>query len=473
MNGPTRVPARGLVGVLAFAGLSSTFMFTLVIPIQAQLPELIGASRDDTAWIITITVLVSAVVMPISGRLGDMYGKRRMILVLVASMTLGSVLAAVVDGLAWMIVARGMQGVMAGVIPLGMAIMRDIVPERRLPGAIALMSATLGIGGSLGLPISALITEHLDWRVLFWLSAVLGVIVFSLIVMRVPESTTRSGGRFDLLGAFGLAAWVTLLLLTISRGSVWGWSSLGTVVTALLGLSIGVAWVLYQLKARLPLLNLRLVVRPSVILTNFTSLTVGFALFASNVLYPQILAIPLASGAGFGLSLLLSSVLVMPSGLVILLLSPVSGRLAARYGPKQLLVAGCAVILVAYSFSVICHTQVWQIVVANVLIGVGISFSFAAVPLLIMGAVPRHETGALNGINALFRSIGTTCASAAVGAILARLALPDPPYFPSALAFETAFVVAAVAAAVALVISLFIPSMNIGEWRDPAEPVAS
>lgn len=473
MNGPDLVPSRRLVGVLAFAGLSSTFMFTLVIPIQARLPELTGASRDDTAWIVTITVLASAVAMPISGRLGDMYGKRRMVLVLIAVMTVGSVLAATVDSLAWIIVGRGMQGVMAGVIPLGMAIMRDTLPRRRLPGAIALMSATLGIGGSLGLPISALITEHLHWRVLFWMSAVLGIVVFFLIARWVPESVSRLGGRFDLLGALGLAAWVSLLLLAVTRAPVWGWNSPETLGAAAVGVAIGVVWVYGQLRVPVPLLNLRLAVRPSVILTNCTSLTVGFALFASNVLYPQILTLPQSSGAGFGLSLMMSSIFVMPSGLVILLLSPFSGRLAARIGPKRLLEAGCVVILCAYTFSLFCHAHVWEIVLANILIGVGIAFSFASVPLLIMGAVPQPETGALNGLNALCRSIGTTCASAAVGAILAQMTLPDPPYYPSASAFEVAFIVAASAAAVALIIALFIPSMSIGQWRESADADAS
>lgn len=456
--------SAGVVGVLAFAGLASTFMFTLVVPIQAQLPELLDAERDDTAWVVTITVLVSAVMTPISGRLGDLYGKRRIVLLLVASMTVGSIMAALVEGLAWMIVARALQGVMAGVIPLGMAIMRDVLPARRLPGAIALLSATLGIGGSLGLPVSALVTEHLHWRGLFWLSAALGVLVFVLVALRVPVSGTITGGRFDYVGAIGLAAGIAAVLLAVSRGSVWGWGSPLTIGCAAGGVAILTLWGVHQWHARMPLLDLRVASRPAVLRTNLTSLAVGFSLFAANVLFPQILEIPRGSGAGFGMSLLVTSLLVMPSGIVILLISPLSGRLAARWGPRRLLITGCVAILFAYSFVAAFHTELWHIVLANVLVGVGIAFSFASVPLLIISAVPAEDTGASNGLNSLFRAVGTTSASAVLGAILAQLSLPEPPHYPSADAFEVAFIVAAATSALALFISLSIP---------PTPPAAS
>ena len=157
------MPRQGaIVAVLAVAGLCSSFMFTLMVPIQSKLPELLNSSREDTAWVVTSTLLAAAVITPISGRLGDMYGKRRIVLVLVAVMVAGSVVAALSPGIVGIIVGRTLQGAIVGVVPLGIAIMRDVLHEDRVDSAIAFMSATLGVGGALGLPISALITERSD-----------------------------------------------------------------------------------------------------------------------------------------------------------------------------------------------------------------------------------------------------------------------------------------------------------------------
>lgn len=461
------------MAVLAFAGLSSTFMFTLVIPIQSELPVLLDSSRDDTAWVVTITVLASAIVTPIAGRLGDLFGKRRVVLALVGSMIAGSALAALSDGLVWMLVARGLQGVMAGVIPLGIAIMRDVLHPQRIPSAIALMSATMGVGGALGLPVSALIVEAAHWRGLFWLSAVLGALVFVLVAVIVPPSTLRASGRFDVWGALGLAAGMSGVLVAVSRGSVWGWGAPITIGTAVSGIAILAVWVRYQMRTRDPLLDLRVAARRPVMLTNLTSLALGFGLFASNVIYPQILALPAAGGVGLGLSLFAASVAVMPSGLVILLLSPVCGRLAARWGPKPLMIVGAAAILAAYVFSLAWHDEVWQIIVANVLVGVGIAFSFSATPLLILRSVRQEETGALNGLNALHRSVGTTMASAVVGVVLAAFTVPGMSDHPSAEGFQIAFGIAAAGAAFATVIALFLPSRPSAPDAHPALPTVA
>src|SRR6478752_1073268 len=191
----TRMPRQGaIVAVLAIAGLASSFMFTLVVPIQSKLPELLNASRDDTAWVVTSTLLAAAVITPIAGRLGDMYGKRRIVLVLLIVMMLGSVVAALSTGIIGMIIGRALQGAVVGVVPLGISIMRDVLHENRVDAAIALISATLGVGGAIGLPVSVL----------------------------------RTAGRFDYVGAAGLTIGLLGIMLAISRGDEWGWTSAPT-----------------------------------------------------------------------------------------------------------------------------------------------------------------------------------------------------------------------------------------------------
>lgn len=463
-------PQWAIIAVLATAGLASSFMFTLVVPIQARLPELLDASREDTAWVVTSTLLAAAVVTPISGRLGDMYGKRRIVLVLIGVLILGSVIAALSQDIVGIIVGRTLQGAVVGVVPLGISILRDVLHENRVDSAIALISATLGVGGALGLPISALITERSDWHVLFWVAAGLGVVVFGLVLWIVPVSVLRTNGRFDYLGAVGLSIGLLGILLAVSRGNEWGWASPPILGLGLGGVAVLVLWGWYQLRARDPLLDLRVAARRPVLLTNLASIAMGFSLFASNVAYPQMLELPTSTG-GFGLSLLAASFVVMPLGLVMMVISPFAGRLARTIGPKLLLVMGAIALVLAYGFTLLFSSEIWHLVVANILIGVGIGFGYGAMPMLIMRSVPQSETGASNGLNALFRSLGTSTAAAVIGAVLATYAIEqDGVRLPSPAAFQLSFLIAGIAAAVALVVAAFIPRRRALGERHPSLP---
>jgi MFS family permease len=278
------MPRQGaIVAVLAAAGLASSFMFTLVVPIQSKLPELLDASREDTAWVVTSTLLAAAIITPISGRLGDMYGKRRIVLVLLALLVVGSVIAALSPGIVGIIVGRTLQGAVVGVVPLGISILRDVLHENRVDTAIALISATLGVGGALGLPISAFITERSDWHVLFWVAAGLGAVVFVLVLWIVPVSVLRTAGRFDFIGAAGLSLGLLGILLAVSRGNEWGWGSPPVLALGIGGLVVLLAWGWFELRIAEPLLDLRVAARRPVLLTNIASVAMGFSLFASNV----------------------------------------------------------------------------------------------------------------------------------------------------------------------------------------------
>lgn len=465
------MPRQGaIVAVLAIAGLASSFMFTLVVPIQSKLPELLDASREDTAWVVTSTLLAAAVMTPIAGRLGDMYGKRRIVLVLLALLVVGSVIAAASTGIIGVIIGRTLQGAVTGVVPLGISILRDVLHEDRVDSAIALISATLGVGGALGLPISALITERSDWHVLFWVSAGLGAVVFALVLWIVPVSALRTGGRFDYVGTAGLAVGLLGVLLAISRGNEWGWTSPATLVSGLGGLLVLLVWGWYELRIAEPLLDLRVAARRPVLLTNITSIAFGFSLFASNVVYPQMLELPATVG-GFGLSLVAASLVVMPAGLVMMVLSPFSGRLARTIGPKLLLVLGAIALVLTYGFTLLFASEVWQILVANIGIGFGIGFGYAAMPMLIMRSVPQSETGASNGLNALFRSLGTSTAAAVVGAVLATYVVDlDGVAVPGPAAFQVSFLLGGAAAVVALLVALFIPRHHSPQERHPSLP---
>ncbi|GAB3172644.1 MFS transporter [Streptomyces incanus] len=456
------------MAVLAFSGIVVSLMQTLVIPIVGQLPTYLNASASDTAWAITATLLAAAVATPVMGRLGDMYGKRRMLLLSMSMLIVGSVVAGLSDSLTPMIVGRALQGLASGVIPLGISILRDELPAERLGSATAVISASLGVGGALGLPAAALIADNFDWHALFWTSAALGVVALALVVVLVPESKVRTGGRFDVPGAIGMAAGLMCLLLAISKGADWGWGSGTTLGLFAAAVVILVAWGFYELRVTEPLVDLRVSARPQVLVTNAASVAIGFAMFSMSLVIPQLLQLPEQTGYGLGKSLLTAGLVMAPSGLVMMALAPVSALVSRAKGPKVTLMIGALIVAVGYGLNVVLMAEVWHFVLASCVIGAGIGFCYGAMPALIMGAVPASETGSANSLNTLMRSLGTSVASAVAGVVLAQMTTRLGSFaVPSEDAFRTVLALGSGAALVGFVVAAFIPR------RRPEGPAAA
>ncbi|MER5791446.1 MFS transporter [Streptomyces sp. NPDC001980] len=463
-----------VVAVLAFGGIVVSLMQTLVIPIVPELPKLLDASASNAAWAVTATLLAAAVATPVMGRLGDMYGKRLMLLTSVVMLVAGSVTAALSDTLVPMIVGRALQGLASGVIPLGISIMRDELPAERLGSATALMSASLGVGGALGLPAAALIADHFDWHMLFWTSAALGVVAAVLVLVLVPESKVRTGGRFDLPGALGMAAGLVCLLLGISKGADWGWSS-GTTL-GLFGAAVVIllAWGFYELRTREPLVDLRTTARRQVLVTNLASIAFGFSMFAMSLVLPQLLQLPEATGYGLGKSLLDAGLVMAPTGLVMMATAPLSALISKNFGPKVTLMCGAVIVAAGYGLNIVLMDAVWQLVLVSCIVGAGIGFAYGAMPALIMGAVDPHETAAANSLNTLMRSIGTSTASAVAGVILAQMTTVfGSTAVPSENGFKVVMAAGSGAAVLALLVAAFIPRRKPAVVRAAAvQPVA-
>ncbi|WP_020386111.1 MFS transporter [Kribbella catacumbae] len=453
---PPKVSA--VIAVLAFGGIVVSLMQTLVIPLIPELPKLLNASPSGTAWVITATLLAAAVAVPVVGRLGDMYGKRRLLLISLGLLITGSVVAALSDSLPPMIIGRILQGMASGVIPLGISIMRDELPTERLGSATAQMSASLGVGGALGLPAAAFLADRADWHVLFWTSAGLGAVVLALVLTFVPESAVRTGGRFDLIGAAGLSTGLICLLLAISKGGNWGWGAprtLGLFGAAIVVLGI---WGWWERRAPQPLVDLRTTARPQVLLTNLASAVFGFAMFAMSLVLPTLLQLPKATGYGLGQSMLTAGLVMGPSGLVMMATAPLSAAISKARGPKVTLMAGALIVALGYGLGIVAMSAVWQLIVVSAVIGAGIGFAYGAMPALIMGAVPISETAAANSLNTLMRSIGTSISSAVAGVILAQMTMSlGPISVPSENGFRVILAIGSGAALTAFIIAAFIP----------------
>lgn len=458
----TSRPKDGAItAVLALTGLIAAFMQTLVTPIVPELPTLLSTTSGNATWVLTSTLLAAAISTPISGRLGDMYGKRRIMLVLLGFTIVGSIICAFSDTLLPMITGRVLEGFGLGVIALGISILRDVIHPKALGGAVALVSATLGVGGAIGLPIAALIAQNLDFHYLFWLATLLAIVAFVLVFAIVPVSTLRAGGRFDYPGAVGFAVGLVGVLLALSKGSEWGWTSPTTIGLFIGGVVILVAWGFFELNKKEALVDLRVAARRPVLLTNLASISVGFGFFITTAAFPTLLEAPTGTGVGLGQTLIISSLCLVPLGLVMFLLSPVAARLTNARGPRTSLLLGIIVITVAYSFAAILHSEIWHVILVSTVVGVGVGFAYASMPTLIMRAVPPSETAASNGLNSVMRTLGSTIGGTLVGTILStHLVVANGVGIPTTGAFRTVFIMGAAVTLVGFVLALFIPRHN-------------
>ncbi|MFD5636032.1 MFS transporter [Streptomyces sp. NPDC127077] len=467
--------AGGVVATLAFAGTVAAIMQTLVTPLIAELPQILHTTPANSAWVITVTLLVAAVCVPVSGRLGDLVGKRRMLLACSVPLAVGSVVCALSSSVVPMIVGRGLQGMGMGIVPLGIALLRDVVPAEKLSSSIALVSASMGIGGGLGLPIAAAVAQYTNWRVLFWGSAVLALTIGTLIWFLVPDvPASAKGQRFDVLGALGLGAGLVCLLLGVSKGADWGWGSATTLGLFAAAVVVLIAWGAWELRTQDPLVDLRTTARPRVLLTNVASIFVGFSMYASMLIIPQLLQFPEATGYGLGQSMLAAGLWMAPGGIMMMIVSPLGGKLTDARGPKFTLVCGVLVVALGYGLSLVLMGSAWGLMLTLMVTSSGVGLAYGSMPALIMSSVPLSETAAANGFNTLMRSLGTSVGSAVVGVTLAQMTTTVGGYtFTSEDGFRTGLVVGGCVALVAAAIAAVIPAARAAAGGDKSGPTAA
>ncbi|MFJ4848555.1 MULTISPECIES: MFS transporter [unclassified Streptomyces] len=453
-----------VVAVLATAGLLASLLQTLVVPLIPDFPLLLDTSPPGASWVVTITLITGAVVTPVSGRIGDLFGKRRALLLTLAAAVVGSVVSALTSSLWPMVIGRGLQGCVIGVIPLALGVFRDALPSARISGAIAFLSAILGLGAVAGIPLAGLVAEHFDWHVLFWASALLGALCAVLVALLVPRSQRTSTGRFDVVGTVGLTAGLIGLLLPVVNAAEWGWHSTRTLGLGAAALLVLLAWGAHQLHTRFPIVDLRLAAQRPVLMTNLATVGIGFAVYTMLFVFPQVLQAPTTTGYGFGLSLVRAGAAVLPNGLAALLVAPVATRVVARYGARLAMMAGSTIMAAGYVFIALRMGSVTDFVIAATVVGAGAGTAIAATSMLITNAVPASDTASANGVNTLMRSVGGAAAGTVLVLVLAHSAIAvGTTTFPSQQAFRTSFVVAAAAALVGLALTTLVPGrMPVG-----------
>jgi EmrB/QacA subfamily drug resistance transporter len=448
-------PGEVLV-VLLLAGVSFALSQTLVIPALPDIARDVHASPAAASWILSGFLLSASVSTPIAGKLGDIYGKGRVLTLVLLLFSVGGVVCALSHSIAVLIAGRVIQGVAGGVFPLAFGIIRDTFPPERMATGLGLVSAIIGIGAGIGLPLSGVVADNLGVSWLFWISLI--ALPAALAAHRlVPASPASRRVRIDWIGAALLSAALAAVLLAVTQANDWGWGSARTVGLLAGGAVVLGIWLRVESRLDEPLIELNVLRERAVATTNLTAFLVGFAMFSSFLLIPQFAQAPESTGYGFGDSVTQAGLLLAPAALFQLVAGPLGGGLGARIGFRTTLAAGAGSATLAFIFLALEHSQAWHFIVAAALLGSGISFAFASMANLIVGAVPQSDVGVATGINTIMRTVGGAFGAAVATAILTGNTIAGTA-LPSEGAYTAAFTMSAVGGVLAITAALLVPT---------------
>jgi EmrB/QacA subfamily drug resistance transporter len=448
---PHGVHPKLILAVLAMAGVSYSMLSSAVIPALTPLEHSLHSSENAVAWLLTGYLLSASVGTSILGRLGDMYGKERLLLLTLVLLAVGTLVSALSTSLEVMVVGRIIQGAGGGIFPLAFGIVRDEFPAEEVPGSIGILSSILGVGGGVGIVLGGLIIEHLNYHWLYWIPLVITVLAALATWRFVPESPVRVPGRVNWLAAALMTVGFSCVLIAISETIAWGWGSARTLGLLAAGLVGSAAWVAVELRSDEPLIDMAMMRVRGVWTTNLVAFLLGAGMYASFLLYPQFAQLPKSTGFGFGASVVVAGLYLLPAALLMSVLGTFAGRVARRYGSKVAVIAGSAITAVAFGWLAAFHGHPYDMLISAALLGVGIGLAFAALGNLMVQAVPPHQTGVATGMNTVMRTLGGALGGQVAATLVAdnvSHGLPTVTGFTASFTLEAAFLVAAVIAGV-------------------------
>ena len=441
------------VGVSSFSLLQS-----MVNPVLPTIEAALDTDQATVTWVLTAYLLSASVFTPIIGRIGDKVGKERMLVLALATLAVGSLMAALAPSIGVLIAARAVQGVGGGVLPLTFGIIRDEFPRDKVAGAVGTSAALLAVGGGFGLVLAGPLVEALSYHWLFWLPMVMTALAAVAAAVWVPESPERTPGRINVGSALLLSGWLVALLLAVSQGHVWGWGSgrvLGLFVVAAVLLP---TWVLAEVRSAEPLVDMRMMRIPTVWTVNLVALLFGMGMYSMFAFLPQFLQTPELTGYGFGVSVTESGLLLLPQTAATFAAGLFSGRLAAAYGSKAVLVVGATLTSLGTLGLTVLHDQLWQVVVETTVLGLAFGLAFAAMSNLVVDAVPQTQTGVASGMNANIRTVGGALGGAVLASVVTAGARADG--LPVEAGYTHGFGLLVATSALAALVAVFVPVLR-------------
>jgi EmrB/QacA subfamily drug resistance transporter len=444
--------------VLAVAVSSYTLMQSLTIPVLTEIEEVFDTDQNTVTWVLTAYLLSASVFTPIMGRLGDAYGKQRLLVISLIALAIGSLVAAIAPTIGVLILARVLQGVGGGVLPLAFGIIRDEFPLAKIGGAVSVVSSLLAVGFGAGIVLAGPLTSGLGFRWLFWLPFIVTAVAAVVAMFVVPESPVRTPGRIAIVPALLLSGWLVALLLGLSQAPKWGWGDPRTIGLLVAAVVLMVAWIRVELTVDVPLIDMKMMRLPGVWTTNLVALLLGVGMYASFGFIPQFNQTPSANGYGFGSSITESGLILLPSAIMTFFTGLVAAPIARRVGPKTVVVFGSALGAAGMFLMAAFHDQTWQVAATNAVTGTGIGLAFACLAGLIVAAVTPEQTGVASGMNANIRTIGGSIGTAVMASIVTANFLPSG--FPKEIGYTAGFIVLGGALLVGALAGLLIPSIS-------------
>ena len=431
------------LSTLVLSALCYATLQTMVAPALPAIQRDFGVSTTDVTWVLTIYLLSASVTTPLFGRIGDISGKKRMLVASMLALDAGLLLAAVASSLEVLVLARALQGASGAVFPLAIAIVRDEMPTKKVPMAIGMISASFGIGGALGLPLSGLLIDHLSYHWIFWFGLLQSSVATVAVCLFVRESAVTAPAPIDWMGAGLLAVGLSLLLVAVSEGGVWGWASAALLGVAGGGMAVLVVFWRHESAASCPIVDVRLVRRRQVWSTNLATLLLCVGMYGGFVLIPQLVQQPKSTGYGFGGSATDATLYLLPCALTMLGAAPAGARMINRFGPRLPLRLGLALVAAAFILLTAAHVNSWQLIVGSALMGAGYGSAYAAMSHVIVEAVPVRQTGEASAVNAIMRTLGGAVGAQMVAGVLNGNLTADG--LPTNVGFTTAFGVCTIA----------------------------
>ncbi|WP_433058670.1 MFS transporter [Dactylosporangium sp. CS-033363] len=440
--------------VACYVVLLVSALQTLVVPVVADIQRHLGVSASSASWVVTANLLAAAVLTPMLGRLGDLYGRRPVMLGVLAVVLLGSVLAATTSSLPLLLAGRVAQAASFGLFPLAIGMLREELPPQRLTGAMAVVSGMLSVGAGFGLVVTGLLMRHGgDYHQLFWLSTALTAVGLAGVWL-LPRRAGAATGRLDWTGAVLLGLGLVLLILPLEEGNGWGWGSFRVIGSLAAAVVVLAAFVLFERRAAHPLVSPRMLRHRPIVVANAAGLFLGFSMFAVFLATSALVQTPPAvAGYGFGASVLAASlVYLLPGTAGGVITAPLGGRLVARFGAKATLVIAAVLAGAGFAMLALLHTATWQVIVGALAVNSAVTFGYAALPALLIANVEPAETGIANSVNSIARSVGMSLGTAFVVTMVTRNPIPGPVPLPREAQFVTIFAVGAALAVLAAVV---------------------
>lgn len=379
-------------------------------------------NTPDIGWVVTILGLVGVVSLPIIGKLGDIYGKKRMLMVVAGIFSIGTLTCALAPTFPILLLGRALEAASVGMTPLAYGLIRDVFPRRMIPVALSAVSTGIGFNGIAGPLIGGYLSTEFGYRAIFWFLLAYVAVIAPAVYFTAPESPLRLSHQLDWVGAGLLGGGSLLLMLSINQGRSWGWDSPKTLIAFAVSAVLSAVFVLYELHTTQPLIDMRVLWARAMRSTMLASLLGSFAIGGYAFALPLMLMTPRVDGIsyGFGLTAFAFALWTLPHGILAMASGPLAGLLARSSGPRASLIVAMTAIMISLSLLAFVHDQQWQIITLVAIFGVGQGFFYAASANLVVEAVPPSQTGANAGVlgssNSLGAAFGVTILSAILSA---------------------------------------------------------